>query len=1235
MQRTVPGRFGDDAPVKREFRFVISIIGLVFFFVFEMPASDNSFASHPLAPLNSRPSGARSGFRRISHEQSGVKFINELATARSLKNQVLLNGSGVACGDVNGDQWPDLFFTKLDGPNELYLNQGAWRFQKKTATGGIDLISADSTGCALADLDGDSDLDLMVNTIGRGTFVFHNEGEATFTHVETLASQSPAMGAMSLSLADIDLDGDLDAYVVNYRPTTVRDEPGTRFRIKEKQGQLAIALVDGRSTAEPDLVGRFTYSPSGKVIENGQPDQLYLNDGNGRFELAENRFVDASYRPVEPLYDWGLSAMFHDINGDLVPDLYVCNDFDSPDRIWINDGQGYFVERTASLVRSISKFSMGVDFGDINGDGFDDFLVLDMLSPDHARRHIQTGEVSFPQVIMGNDDRLLQYSRNTLQVNRGDGTFAEIGRMALVNASDWSWTPIFMDADLDGRLDIFVTNGHGRDAMHADISKEIDRQRIQNKWSRKQILESRKMFPVLATPNLAFRNKGNLCFENVSDAWGFDLETVSHGMAMADLDLDGDQDLVINNLNRPASLLENLCLAPRLAVKLRGRQSHTHGVGARIVAQTRSGRIQTRTVKAAGRYLSSDAPIITLAGLDGVSELSVHWPSGQTSQVSNPQPGFLFDIAEPVSTALSRQEPKKGDRLPSPAPWFTALTLPAQARHQENSFEDFQRQPLLYRRLSQPGPSVAWFDWDKDGWDDLYLSQARGAPLQVYRNAHDDSFKPVLAPPFNRPTPRDQTAILTWRTPSQGWLAFAGTSNWEDGISSGGTALLYAEKNRSRPLPLPGINPNTSSLSLGFVGHEERTVLFAGSRCLAGHYPRSTSSYLLQGIGSEFSTYQTLEKAGLVTGSIFSDIDNDGDQDLVISREWDTPAIYINENGTFEDRTAEFGLTRMPGLWTCLTAGDFDEDGRMDYVLGNWGRNVEWSRAIAQGEEIRLYYGDYDANGLTDMMLAGRESITSPFKPMVSRDVATQGVRNWQQLFPSSESYATASIADLVGEGSDYRRVRELRSIVLLNRGASFDARPLPLEAQYAPILSLAALDIDGDSHLDLVAAQNYFANANYIGRFDAGHCLIMRGDGQGRFSSLSPQENGMHLLGEPRSIATGDLNRDGRPDIAIGVNAAPLRVYKNNRSKPQTTVTLIHSSDGSLALGAKLRRASGGVLYEMNRGQHSPAIPIALSEAETHFDFWAPGQTDPTRLAIPKGFKNLEVSAKGCRGLP
>src|SRR5688572_30285519 len=499
-----------------------------------------------------------------------------------------------------------------------------------------------------------------------------------------------------MALADVEGDGDLDLYVANFRPTTVMDRPGTKFTINFVDGRQVVTAVDGVPTSSPESAGQFTVNEAGTVMESGEVDALYLNNGRGVFtsvSFTNGAFLDESGQVLrDPPRDWGLAVQFHDFTGDGAPDIYVCNDLFTPDRVWVNDGRGRFRALPTLALRNVSTFSMGADFGDLNRDGHIDFFVVDMLSPDHRKRHVQTGQASPMWWPVGVFDTRPQLARNTLQVNRGDGTFAEIAYYAGVEASDWSWGPIFMDVDLDGFEDILVTNGQLRDFQNADWAERIARAQQGKTLSQADIIALLRNMPALRTSNIAYRNRGDLTFENASADWGFDTPGISQGMCLADLDNDGDQDVVMNNLNEAAGVYRNESNQPRVAVRLKGKAPNTGGIGARITVRGGPVERQDQEMISGGRYLSSDDPMRVFAAASATKDLTIEvaWRNG-TRSVVKAKANRIYEIDEAGAGTKSETRNPKSEAKPL----FEDVSHLINHRHIEEPFNDFERQPLL------------------------------------------------------------------------------------------------------------------------------------------------------------------------------------------------------------------------------------------------------------------------------------------------------------------------------------------------------------------------------------------------------------------------------------------------------------------------------------------------------------------------------------------------------------
>lgn len=1185
------------------------------------------------APLVVEATG-RAGFVRLTNERAGIRFTNALSTARSILNRSLLNGSGVAAGDFDGDGWCDLYFCGLDSDNVLYRNLGGWRFEDATARAGVACAGQDSSGAVFADVDGDGDPDLLVSGLGFGARLFLNQGDGRFEEVTDAAGLRSAAGSTSLALADVDGDGDLDLYLANHRKDTISDQPTTRFRIQRIDGKPVVIEVNGQPVTLPQWTNRFEVEAGGNVTELGEPDQFYLNDGRGvftRVAFTGGWFLDEDGRPLrETPADWGLAAQFHDVNGDGAPDLYVCNDFASPDRFWINDGTGRFRAIGRTALRTISTFSMGVDFADINRDGAVDVFVVDMLSPDHRRRHVQVAERAPFRWPPGILDNRPQAGRNTLQLNRGDGTFAEVALFAGVEASDWSWGPVFLDVDLDGYEDLLVSNGVLRDFQNMDMTERIQRQRAGQRLTQNDILQLMAHFPSLATPNVAWRNRGDGTFEVKSAEWGFDLAAISQGVALADLDNDGDLDVIVNNLPDAPAIYQNVGDRPRVAVRLKGAGGNTAGIGARI--RLRGGGVeQSQEMISGGRYLSGDQSqrVFAAGSADKPLEIEVTWRSGRRS-VLPARANHVYEITEPSSVAAPP--------APAAAPgvrWFEEAADVALPPHIDPMFDDFLRQPLLTRALSQMGPGVAWHDLDGDGWDELVMGSGREGRLAVMRNLEGGGFAPLTNAALNRPVPRDQTGIV-----GIGSTLIIGSSNYEDGATNAGLVRIHDFQRGVAGESALGLDLSAGPVSAADVDGDGDLDLFIGGRVVPGRYPEAAASVLLINEGGRFAPAQRWDRLGLVNGSAFSDLDQDGIPELILATEWGPVRVFQRVNGRFEERTAEWGLAEHTGLWRGVATGDFDGDGRPEIVASNWGLNthVRASRAHPR----RVHFGDLDGNGTFEVLESRFVPELGKPAPDMTFDLLRAAMPVLQGRIPSFEAYSGMSLEEILGDflpRASSLEMNTLESTRFVWKGGQYEARALPREAQLAPAFGLAVADLDGDGTEDLFVSQNFFAVGPFEPRCDAGRGLLLKGDGRGGLAAVPGQESGLEIYGEQRGCAAGDFDGDGRVDLAVTQNGNVPKLYRNRAARPGLRVRLAGPPGNPAAVGATLRWSVGGRMgpaREIQSGsgywsQNSMVQVLSLPVDATSPQLWVrwPGGGE-TRSPVPPGAREVEITPDG-----
>ena len=1116
------------------------------------------------APLN-LPKEGHTGFTQVDPPESGVLFTNTVPMANALANNNLLNGAGVALGDVNGDGLVDLYFCNLGGSNALYLNLGHWCFQDVTEMAGVACPGQASTAAVFADVTGDGHLDLLVNSLGAGTRLFLNNGKGTFTEAAS-SGLTRRYGGASMALGDLDGDGLLDLYVANYADLS----------LLRSGGALSFRWVGGQPVAMGPHAHRLRWV-NGKVIELGDPDIVYRNLGGGRFvplDWTDGTFLNEAGVPLSEIpAELGLSVQIRDINGDGRPDLHVCNDFQFPDRTWIQQPDGTFRAIPPLALRSISHFSMTLDFADVNRDGYDDFFVADMLSRSHRLRMRQMGVPDPPPRQIGEYANRPLVRRNMLFVNRGDGTYTELANFSGVDSSDWTWSTAFLDVDLDGYEDLLVGNGHWFDIQDHDAIEAMWRQHTSGRPTVQQVRRYLLLYPRLLTPNFVFRNRGDLTFEEVGAAWGFDSTRVSQGMALADLDGDGDLDVVINCLNDGPLLYRNETLAPRVAVRLRGQGGNTRGIGARIILRGGAVPEQSQEMISGGRYLSGDQAMRVFAGnrQQRPMSLEVRWRSGLLSRIDGIQSDHLYEVFE----SETREQWAGPQSLTPPEPHFVEVSSWLEHRHEEEPYDDFARQPLLPRRLSQLGPGLGWVDVDGDGHEDLVIGSGRGGALGVYRNrGGTNGFARIsgLGPQW-----RDQSGVAGWVDEEGQRRVLVGWSNYEDGQATGSMVGEYQWGADSLREVVDAEPWSAGPLALGDMDGDGHLELFVGSRVVGGNYPQGGGGKLYRREDGHWREDEragaVLAEAGMVSGAVWTDLDGDGRPELVLACEWGPVRIYGWEQGQWREQTAAWGLDRYTGWWNGVAAGDLDGDGRIDLVASNWGTNHKYEPY--REWPLRLYHGDFNGDGRLD-------PLESLFDPELGKWVPWQHFGRVSAALPALRTrfhtygaFGVAGINEILGKAyatAGRLEASHLESMVFLNRGNQFEARPLPAEAQWTPAFGVLVGDFDGDGHEDIVLSQNFFANEAETGRYDAGLGLWLRGDGKGGFSPQSAAESGIRVHGEQRGAAMADFDGDGRLDLAITQNGGETKLYRNIKGQPGWRVRLIGPPTNRDGIGTQMR---------------------------------------------------------------
>jgi len=1134
------------------------------------------------------------GFTLLDSSRTALAFVNTVSDSLLLHNRILAQGAGVCLGDVDADGLVDVFLARTEGPNALYRNLGNWRFEDITAGAGVAAPDRYSSGCVLADVNGDTRLDLILVALGGPNALFLNDGKGHFTEQGAAAGLASTAGSSTIAAADVDGDGDLDLYVANYKAYTTLDRisPQDRAfdRVVQQVGPGRFEVRE-RYRADYKLVNREELGGM-SLVQRADPDFFYRNDGAGRFvrePIARNpRFTDAQGRMLaEEPEDFGLAATFADVNGDGAPDLYVTNDFEDPDQFWLNDGHGRFRLVPWYALRSTSNSGMAVAVGDVDGDGRPDLFQVDMLSEDTRRLKTQIPTHTSLPKRPGQGESRPQMQRNTLQLNRGDGTFAEVARFAGVGASGWSWSTVLLDVDLDGWEDILIGTGHRWDVMDGDVQYRL-RDRLQEIDWRRMLFE----YPPLPLGNVAFQNRGDSTFQDASHAWRFDLgPDVSHGMAVADLDGDGDLDVVINRLTSPAALLRNDVAAPRIAIRLRGAAPNTGAVGSRVSVLGGAVPRQEREVIAGGLYLSHSDGLQTFAtGKADSVTIAVDWRDGRHTTIHDARPNRLYEIEEPTENQAAASTP----HAPRPTPLFEDVSAQLGGhRHVEPYFDDYARQLLLPNSFSQLGPGVAWVDVDSDGLEDLVVGAGRSSAPVWFRN----DGRRLRAMPTRVPAaPGDLTSVLGWGGGS-GANVIAGVSSYEMLTTSSALAtpgvVAYALGTGAMTPLVPGDSSSVGPLALADYDADGDLDLFVGGRIVPGAYPLSPSSRLYRNEAGRLvldaANNALLHGLGMVSAALFSDIDGDGWPDLIVAIEWGTIKIFLNKGGRFSPAPAMPGLAGMYSRWNGLATGDLDGDGRLDIVATSWGRNTDYHASAAR--PLLLYVGPFGERGRPTGLLAQEDPRIKGVAPLASFSRLALALPSFTQRVRTFGAYADASIDQVLGPAA--ARATRLGATTLdhtlfLNRGDHFEVRSLPLEAQLAPAFYAGIADFDGDGNEDLFLSENFFATNVSTPRYDAGRSLLLRGDGSGRLEALPGQRSGLIVYGEQRGAAYADFDGDGRLDLAVSQNGDSTRLFRNVGAQPGLRVRLVGTQGNPNAVGAQLRLRYGertGPVREIQAG--------------------------------------------------
>ena len=1050
-------------------------------------------------------------FTSHAPDSSGITFANRLAERPALNIINYLyyyNGGGVAAGDVNNDGLVDLYFTANEGPNALYLNRGDFRFEDVTDAAGVAGRGDWTTGVTMVDINGDGWLDLYVSVVDgfrglEGTNqLYVNNQDGTFS--ERAADYGLALRGYGTQTAffDYDLDGDLDAYVLRH------------------------------STHEEDTFDRTTLR---QTRDEEAGDLLLRND--------DGQFVDVSAEAgiySSPL-GYGLGVAVSDFDRDGAPDLYIANDFHENDYLYYNEGDGTFTEAIAAATGHNSLSSMGVDAADINNDGRPDVAVLDMLPRQEAIRKTAQGPEAYDIYrIKRRFGYHPQFARNTLQLNQGQRRFSDIGPLAGIEATDWSWAPLLADLDNDGRKDLFVTNGIVRrpnDLDYIDYASDAAVQDALEDLTEDE-MDVLERLPSVPIPNYAFRNTGDLAFEDIGPQWGLDDEGFSTGAAYADLDNDGDLDLVTNNINAPAALYENradtMRAHHRLTIRLSGTPPNTQGIGARVTVVHDGQRQLLEQMPTRGYQSSVDPRLhVGLGARATVDSLTVVWPGGAAETRTNVAADQTITLRQSDATRTFDDPPDEPTD-----PLFTDATdaLAIDYRHEENSFVDFDREILMPRKLSTEGPPLAVADVNGDGRDDVFIGGAKWQGGRLFLQQPGGGFAPSSAATFDADEKHEDVDAAFFDADGDGdldlYVVSGGNEFW--GTADALRDRLYLNDGRGAFTRAEGALPaamtaNGGAVAPGDFDGDGDLDLFVGGRVVARSYGQVPDSFLLENDGTGTFTDATSDRApalatvGMVSDAAWADLMGDARLELVVVGAWMPIRVFAQEDGEdgrLVDRTAAAGLAQTGGWWNAVHVADLNGDGHADLVAGNLGRNA--LLRARPDEPARLYVADFDGDGQTDPVITHYRDGTS--YPLATYEQLTTQIEPLRQQFPTHQSFGARTVDEMFSadqlEAATVREAHTFASSVALNDGdGTFTVRPLPPRAQLAPIYGIAAEDVDGDGAPDLLLGGNLHGVKPVQGRYDASYGHFLRAAGDGSFTAVPPVESNLYLQGEVRVL--------------------------------------------------------------------------------------------------------------------